>query len=173
MKTFTVTASLTQRTATGALDWDSTEKTAVVNVRKRSDAHMAARYQWEREALAAGQRADFVLTFRSVTLKGDKQPWRQLSEASSPTGAAMGRLTILPRDPKARAVFYLSRVRLDTGGYDQGGAYWGIGDPLYRALSAEDIGENDEHVELFVRASSRDYAKDAIKARVPGATFYR
>ena len=41
------------------------------------------------------------------------------------------------------------RVRLDSGGYDDGGAYWGIGKPLFCAR------DDDETFRLFVRATSR------------------
>lgn len=49
-------------------------------------------------------------------------------------GASLGR----PDRPSlgAGAVvskFYLQRVRINSGGYDSGGAYWGIGSPLYWA----------------------------------------
>lgn len=32
---------------------------------------------------------------------------------------------------KNQVKVYTKRVRLDSGGYDQGGAYWGLGSPLY------------------------------------------
>lgn len=32
---------------------------------------------------------------------------------------------------KNQTKVYQKRVRLDYGGYDSGGAYWGIGSPLY------------------------------------------
>lgn len=45
-------------------------------------------------------------------------------------GAPMGR----PNghvDPDATGPFALQRVPIDSGGYDRGGAYWGLGEPLY------------------------------------------
>lgn len=61
----------------------------------------------------------------------------------------------------------LQRVRLDSGGYDHCGAYWGIGQPLYWA--ATDDGQLDE----TFRAASRDAAKAHVRETIPAATFYR
>lgn len=48
---------------------------------------------------------------------------------------------------------YLSRVKIDSGGYDEGGAYWGVGHPLYCAYT-------DDHNQYceYVWASSRSDA---------------
>ncbi len=48
-------------------------------------------------------------------------------------GAALGR----PSDhcPGYSGKLHLRRVRLDRGGYDQNGTYFGIGDPLYWVAS--------------------------------------
>jgi len=58
-------------------------------------------------------------------------------------GAPMGRASIgkypttITSGPNCRIVkknqtkVYKKRVRLDSGGYDSGGAYWGLGAPLY------------------------------------------
>lgn len=97
--------------------------------------------------------------------------------------------------------FYLRRVPLDGGGYDAGGAYWGIGAPLFWACSDSGV-----TVERFYRADAElirkhldrigDYyagqvsgvtipadkgrafvqraaVKEAIRAEFPGATFFR
>ena len=73
-------------------------------------------------------------------------------------GAAMGRSSgrIDAADLPYRSV-YLSRVKLDSGGYDDGGAYWGIGQPLYCAYS-------DDYCEYceYVRASSRSDAVNQL-----------
>lgn len=61
---------------------------------------------------------------------------------------------------------YLRRVPLDRGGYDRGGAYWGIGAPLWEALDCDGNGR-------IFRAASRDKAKAAILADFPNAKFYR
>ena len=75
---------------------------------------------------------------------------------SSPFGAPMGRRSI-----GVHGKVRLARVRIDSGGYDPGGAYWGIGQPLWCAW-------NDEG-EVYFRASDRE----AAKAKLPDCTFYR
>lgn len=59
---------------------------------------------------------------------------------------------------------HLARVRLN-GDYDNGGAYWGMGAPLFVAW-------DDEGAEVYVRAADRNAAKAKI-ALAPGARFYR
>src|SRR4051794_35774068 len=86
-------------------------------------------------------------------------------------GAPMGRksdhlagLIIEPRDPP----FTLRRIRINSGGYDSGGAYWGLGAPLYWwavTLTDECSG--------FLRACGRASAKAQIKALHPHARFAR
>lgn len=61
----------------------------------------------------------------------------------------------------------LQRVRLDSGGYDSQGAYWGIGEPLYWA--ADDSGAYDE----TFRAADREKAKAHVRETFPNARFYR
>jgi hypothetical protein len=80
----------------------------------------------------------------------------------------MGRQTVRPEDPSVARRLYLQRVRLDSGGYDCGGAYWGHGtEPLYRYCSED--GEADG----FIRAKDRAAAKAKVLALVPGARFFR
>jgi len=61
----------------------------------------------------------------------------------------------------------LRKIPINSGGYDSGGAYWGIGQPLYWAGS--DCGTIDR----FFRAATRDQAKAEIRKQYPKATFYR
>ncbi|MFC5509286.1 hypothetical protein [Bosea massiliensis] len=61
----------------------------------------------------------------------------------------------------------LQRIRLDSGGYDHCGAYWGHGQPLFWA--ATDDGELD----ATFRASNRDAAKAHVRTLIPAARFYR
>lgn len=76
---------------------------------------------------------------------------------SSVYGAPMGRRSGAMRDPTEPAPrsVRLFRVRLDAGGYDPGGAYWGAEGygvaPLYCATDGEDFCE-------YVRAGSRVHA---------------
>jgi hypothetical protein len=46
--------------------------------------------------------------------------------------------------------WHLRKIRLDSGGYDPGGAYWGIGLPLYWAM-------NQDGAEVFFRLKRGDY----------------
>ena len=66
--------------------------------------------------------------------------------------------------------FRLARVRIDAGGYDPGGAYWGLGAPLYWA---RDDATHGAPVELFLRAGDREAAKAKIRESYPAARFYR
>lgn len=75
----------------------------------------------------------------------------KLSNVSSKYGAPMGRRSDIDLYGKVR----LARVRLDSGGYDNGGAYWGHGEPLWRALDTEGN-------EQFLRAVSREAAKKSL-----------
>jgi hypothetical protein len=51
-------------------------------------------------------------------------------------GAPMGRFGNGARPTDNTRVFR-RRVYLDSGGYDKGGAYWGIGNPLYVNYTAD------------------------------------
>ena len=85
-------------------------------------------------------------------------------------GAGLGRPT-QGGDAQSPWRFSLQRVRLDHGGYDDGGAYWGAGAPLYRYAPTE--ARNGECPEGFLRAAVRAAAKAQILARYPAARFYR
>jgi len=74
---------------------------------------------------------------------------KQFEDVGGRYGAPMGRRSygtvgyeFAPRSVR------LFRVNLDGGGYDDGGAYWGIGEPLYCAT--DDIGYRE-----FIRAGCR------------------
>jgi hypothetical protein len=82
-------------------------------------------------------------------------------------GASMGRPDIDKLDaPDAIGRVTLRRIRLDRGGYDSGGAYWGHGQPLYYA------GSNCGRLDIFFRAANRIDAKAKVTARYPAARFY-
>lgn len=84
-------------------------------------------------------------------------------------GASLGRATVLgsPSHRDNRILFHLRRVRLDQGGYDPGGAYWGIGSPLFEAW--DDGGE----AYMTFRTGDREAAKEAVRGTYPNARFYR
>lgn len=81
-------------------------------------------------------------------------------------GAALGRPSI-----RGEATFAgrltLRRVRLDQGGYDSNGTYFGLGAPLYWYAS------DDGSIDDMLRAGTRESAKKQILDRYPNARFYR
>lgn len=74
-----------------------------------------------------------------------------------------------PSEPRPKFKIYLERVRLDSGGYDSRGQYWGVGEPLYRY--SDDSGAIDG----YVRAASRAEAKEKVRYQSAGmdVSFYR
>jgi hypothetical protein len=81
-------------------------------------------------------------------------------------GAPMGRYTGPDFLDVDAGKIHLQRVRLDSGGYDSGGAYWGRGTPLWYAMDQDGNSR-------FFRAASRDAAKASILADFEGARFFR
>lgn len=75
------------------------------------------------------------------------------TRSGSRFGASMGRVTNWTGDPGAGAV-RLERVKISSGGYDPGGAYWGVGLPIYCAWAP-----GTEFV-AFVRSPTRTQAKE-------------
>jgi len=92
----------------------------------------------------------------------------KLSKVNSTHGAPMGRPQCMPPDVEVGR-FALCRVRINGGGYDPGGAYWGLGPSLYWANAA--TGGND--VNMFFRAHSREEAKAIVRKTYPSAKFLR
>lgn len=70
---------------------------------------------------------------------------------------------------KVERMFRLRRVRLNAGGYDRRGTYWGLGLPLYNAQCDTDGNDINYHL----RANSRDNAKHMVQHDYPGARFYK
>lgn len=86
-------------------------------------------------------------------------------------GAPMGRPSKGDGEYKLTAdakPVYLVRCPLNSGGYDAGGAYWGLGEPLYH-YSAQPEGL----IEGYVRGRTREIAKDRVRGILPGARFYK
>ena len=79
-------------------------------------------------------------------------------------GASMGRPNRGALAPETQK-WTLQRVRLDAGGYDSGGAYWGCGEPLYWACCGD--------VERFFRARDRARAGAHVRKEFPNAWFHR
>jgi len=83
-------------------------------------------------------------------------------------GAALGRATIQDADPEeVTGKLYLRRVRLDSGGYDPNGTYFGIGNPLYWCADA------DGEIDFMLRAFDREDAKEEVREVYPHAKFWR
>jgi len=75
---------------------------------------------------------------------------RQTSQVSSQYGAPMGRSShgaVVPGQ-KVRLI----QLNIDSGGYDDGGAYWGLGKPIFMAWT------EDTEYEGYIRANSRKEA---------------
>jgi hypothetical protein len=81
-------------------------------------------------------------------------------------GAALGRPT-LRGEPSFSGRLTLRRVRLDQGGYDPNGTYFGAGGPLYWYAS------DDGEIDAMLRAHSREGAKAQVLKIYPSAKFYR
>jgi hypothetical protein len=83
---------------------------------------------------------------------------------------AQATLALIPaaqaRETNDRPKVTLRRVRLDSGGYDDCGAYWGQGEPLYWAAT------DDGRLDQTFRASDRADAKATVRETFPLATFY-
>ena len=77
---------------------------------------------------------------------------RQFDRVNCRFGAPMGRCDTVPALDETRRTVRLFRVNLDSGGYDDGGAYWGLpsrpGDRLWCA-------RDSDGGEVFVRAVDR------------------
>lgn len=78
-------------------------------------------------------------------------------KVSSQYGAPMGRIGCHHLD--ISEPLSLTRIRLNRGGYDAGGAYWGNGAPLY---GLSDAGDNWR----YFRAIDRKAAKEKAIAMV-------
>lgn len=98
-------------------------------------------------------------------------------EVSCKYGAPMGRPTRNTFEDKDGRVIEITdigirpmalvRIRLNNGGYDAGGAYWGHGEPLYYFESfVSDISG-------YVRGRTREAAKAEVRKLHPKARFYR
>lgn len=92
---------------------------------------------------------------------------KQFDNVNCQYGAPMGRPSInFVADSEYEGMVQLFRVNLDSGGYDDGGAYWGIGPPSVYCARAQDF-------QYFVRAASRDLAKALVQEEFPSVKFYR
>lgn len=127
--------------------------------------------------LLPGQENDEVLA-TWITVGSEVEPKQRKASGSEPRlsngcsryGADMGRRNHPAEDASESLKFRVYQMTIDSGGYDNGGAYWGCGEPMFRAIAEDSDGELVEH---FMRARNRDAAKAEISARYTSARFYR
>lgn len=81
-------------------------------------------------------------------------------------GAPMGRSNWDDNTGTYAGKMYLQHIRLDAGGYDPGGAYWGVGRRLYGYAAV------DDSVNGFVRAYDRKDAIERVRRIYPKAAFF-
>lgn len=86
-----------------------------------------------------------------------------LTEVSSARGAPMGRRDTHRDDRWEPIKLIVQHLPFVDGDYDSGGAYWGAGEPLWRAVDC------DGDVEFFRRAKDRWEALEAVRAEYPNA----
>ena len=78
-------------------------------------------------------------------------------------GAAFGRPRIHDESAEFSGEITLRKVRLDQGGYDPNGTYFGIGRPLYWYANAEGT------IDGMLRDDSRTGARAQVLAKYPKA----
>ncbi len=86
------------------------------------------------------------------------------------TGSQMGRRDSLPVDRSVHISLRIAQLKWVDGDYDEAGAYWGQGsrgEHIYHVWGTCDA--EDMQVEMFVRATSKDNARKAVKAALPNA----
>jgi hypothetical protein len=77
---------------------------------------------------------------------------KQFKNVDSKYGAPLGRIEY-GDSPVGKVTLF--RVRINSGGYDDGGAYWGVGKPLYCAT-------DDDQYRRFTRAWTRSEAAELL-----------
>ncbi len=82
-------------------------------------------------------------------------------------GAALGRSAIRDEDSEYEGVIHLRRVRLNSGGYDRNGTYFGGGAPLYWYAN------KDGTIDGMTRASGREHAREIVLKEYPKAKVRR
>lgn len=103
-------------------------------------------------------------------------PMPKLSDVGCSRGAPMGRRNVCEMLPEEVGKVYLQLVPFVDGDYDRGGAYWGAvrGQWLWRAYcEQENTKEEIDVFDQFLRAKSREQAKDILRQQFPNIRFYR
>lgn len=85
-------------------------------------------------------------------------------------GAKLGHANQLPDDTTAPVRLHLEKLRIDSGGYDQSGCYWGLpgNEYVYCAWGAE-----DKPIFVFNWARNRKTAKALVRGKIRNAKFFR
>jgi len=82
-------------------------------------------------------------------------------------GAALGRATITDEPKDFAGKLSVQRVRLNSGGYDKNGTYFGHGQPLYWCANEECT------VDFMLRARDREDAVSQVRQDYPNAKIRR
>lgn len=90
-----------------------------------------------------------------------------LSPGFTERGARFGRVATTPACDPDDAPVYLHQLQLDRAGYDEGGAYWGVGERVYWAY------RDRPRFSFYLRARSRAEAKDKLRRQHPHIRFKR
>lgn len=131
--------------------------------------------QWERRPML-GETSDYTAC-QDCGLAIARGPWGEVPLPRTPGTwrTSQGREGCSHRQGKSHRPpvirLALGRVRLDRGGYDPAGQYWGVGTPLYRFASVGDDPAEERYG--YLRAWSRTAAKEALRAAMPDPKFYR
>lgn len=92
---------------------------------------------------------------------------RQFEPVDCSRGAPMGRPYRSPApDVAPPAILRVRRVRIDSGGYDDGGAYWGLGAPLWQLHGGNGAVSN------FYRACTKRAALAEARALYPSPRIF-
>lgn len=95
----------------------------------------------------------------------------ELPKVSCRYGAPMGRPSEHPgTDP--HCIIRVRRLRLNSGGYDSGGAYWGHGAPLWHASGIDEFEGSFADVSDFYRAPDKAAAIAYWRELWPSAKVY-
>ena len=98
----------------------------------------------------------------------------QVSQLNCKYGAPMGRNNILPLNKQTTGKLQLCKLQLVDYDYDKGGAYWGRSPSHGDMFHAEGLLDNEnETTIIFVRALTRQKAKEEIRKILPNVKFYR
>lgn len=101
-------------------------------------------------------------------------PLPKLAPVNCSRGAPMGRCNTFDLDPETNDRFCLQAMRMVDGDYDSGGAYWGGWSREHGGMwHAYCCNGHGEEAELFIRAKTREQAKEQVREHYPNARFFR